>query len=320
MPRSASTWQYQVVCHLLEQFRDGIRGGFLERPEDFARLAEQTAGRAPWVILKTHNGFPPYAEALRDGRAFAVYSYRDIRDVAFSLTHKLHLPFNALFEKHLLAQCIKDHEFWTSLPNVLSQRYETIVEAPADCVLEIAEFLGLRLSRVEAEKLAAAYSLEANRARARRLEQQLQAQGVALDDPRNAVQHDEHSQLHWNHIRTGRVGGWRDEATPRQIALLAAMCNRWLIDNEYEPDDNWALPGLQYLWDLVETLRLQVEQEHDQFLQTREELDSLLELGPVALDIAREIHWAVRRFPGIARPVKQVARKLGVNVSSYQAG
>src|SRR5438128_908861 len=93
MPRSGSTWQYQVVSHLLEQHRGGVRGGFLERPEDFERIAEQTAGRAPWLTLKTHNGHPPYAQALRDGRAVAVYSHRDPRDVTFSLMHKMRQPF-----------------------------------------------------------------------------------------------------------------------------------------------------------------------------------------------------------------------------------
>src|SRR5262249_12576764 len=146
MPRSGSTWQYQVVSHLLEQHRGGVRGGFLERPEDFERIAEQTAGRAPWLTLKTHNGHPPYAQAPRRGRPGAVYSHRDPRDVAFSLMHKMRLPFEEIVGRLQLLQCLNDHSFWTAQPGVLCQRYDAITGDPAGCVREIATFLGLRLA------------------------------------------------------------------------------------------------------------------------------------------------------------------------------
>jgi len=42
--RVRSTWQYQVVSHLLEQHRGRARR-VLEHLEDFERIEEQTAGR-----------------------------------------------------------------------------------------------------------------------------------------------------------------------------------------------------------------------------------------------------------------------------------
>src|SRR5262249_3726065 len=142
MPRSGSTWQYQVVSHLLEAHCGGVRGGFLERPEDFERIAEQTAGRVPWLTLKMHNGHPSYLAALRDGRAVVVYSYRDLRDVTFSLMHKMRLSFEELVGQLQLVQCLNDYAFWTGQPHVLCQRYEAIVSDSAACVTEIASFLG----------------------------------------------------------------------------------------------------------------------------------------------------------------------------------
>ncbi len=187
MPRSGSTWQYQIASHLLEQHRGGVRGGFLEQAGDFERcIEEQTAGRLPWLTLKTHNGHPPFAAALRDGRALAVYSYRDVRDVAFSLMHKMHRNFDTIVnETFMLEQCLKDHAFWTALPNVLCQRYEDVMADPVGGVQEIAAFLGVPIADGEAERLAAAYSLEANRARAEQLMETLRAQAVDLDHPEN---------------------------------------------------------------------------------------------------------------------------------------
>jgi hypothetical protein len=312
MPRSGSTWQYQIVSHLLEAHRGGVRGGFLERPEDFARMAEQTAGRAPWLTLKTHNGYPAYAEALRDGRAAAVYSYRDLRDVTFSLMHKMRLPFEEIVGRLQLVQCLNDHTFWTAQPNVLCQRYERIVSDPAACVVEVADFLGLRLADGEAERLAAAYSLEANRARARELARRLREKGVDLDGADNAALHDEHSQLHWNHIRAGRVGGWRDEATPEQLAVLAKECGVWLIENGYERDLTWAMPAMQHLCGALEASQRELRAEREGHAKALHELMALKQFGSFALTVARGLHRVAGWTPRLAGAVKRLLRGAGV--------
>jgi hypothetical protein len=312
MPRSGSTWQYQVVSHLLEEYRGGVRGGFLERPEDFARIAEQTAGRAPWLTLKTHNGCPAYAEALRDGRAVAVYSYRDLRDVTFSLTHKMRLPFEEIVGRLQLVQCLNDHAFWTAQPNVLCQRYEAIVGDPAACVAEVATFLELRLAGGEAERLAAAYSLEANRARAQELARRLRDRGVDLDAADSAALHDEHSQLHWNHIRDGRVGGWRDEATPAQLAVLAKECGLWLIENGYERDLTWALPAMRHLCAALEATQRELKAERQRHAKALHELMALKQFGSFALTVARGLHRAAAWAPRLSGAIKRVLRGAGI--------
>jgi hypothetical protein len=312
MPRSGSTWQYQIVSHLLEEYRGGVRGGFLERSEDFERIEEQTAGRAPWLTLKTHNGYPPYAQALREGRALAVYSFRDLRDVAFSLMHKMRLGFDEVVrERFLLEQCLNDHHFWTALPNVLCQRYEDIMHDPTGCVKEIAAFLDLPMTDGEAVRLAALYSLEANRVRAQQLTQKLRDSGVDLDNPQNAVLHDEHSQLHWNHIREGRIGGWRDEATPEQLAALAQVCGGWLLDNGYESNASWVLPGVEYLADALNTAKRELQAQRVYHAELAGELHELKRLGPLARTIAHNLQRVVSSCPRLGRLCKQVLRGVG---------
>jgi hypothetical protein len=312
MPRSGSTWQYQVVSHLIEQYRAGLRGGFLELVEDFERIEEQTTGRTPWLTLKTHVGFPPYADALCDGRALAVYSFRDVRDVAFSLMHKMRLSFEEIVSSFQLTQCLSDHAFWTAQPGVLCQRYETIVSDPARCVSEIAAFLGLPVIDEEAERLAEMYSLEANRARMRQMTEQFRDKGINLDDPAQATLHDEHSQLHWNHIRDGRVGGWRDEATPEQVAILARDCGLWLIENGYERDLGWATSATRHLCAVLETTQRELRTEREEHAKTRGELHRLKEFGSFALGIARTLHRASAWSPRLSRALKRTLRAVGI--------
>jgi hypothetical protein len=60
-----------------------------------------------------------------------------------------------------------------------------------------------------------------------------------LEDPDNSQLHDGKTLLHWNHLRNGRVSGWREEASPEQCQFLATHYGSWLIARGYEPDDGW---------------------------------------------------------------------------------
>ena len=93
MYRACSTWQYEVVSHLVEQDLEGERLGYVcgESYESLGRLATGRAERGgcnPWRVLKSHEGARSFSRALESGQALAVYVYRDLRDVIFSLIHK----------------------------------------------------------------------------------------------------------------------------------------------------------------------------------------------------------------------------------------
>jgi hypothetical protein len=235
MYRAGSTWQYDVAAHLVERHRGGLRVGFV--PGDVYALP---AGDG-WRALKSHDAHRAFAAALRSGRAVALYCYRDLRDVAFSLAHKFGGTFEEIVGRQgWLARCLDNDAFWVRQPRTLCQRYEEMMADPVAAVGEIAAHLDIDLGDGEAEVLAEAYSLAANRGRAEELARRLRAAGVDLDDPANAVRWDGETLLHWNHIRQGRIGGWRDEATPRQLKALARLCGDWLIERGYEADLAWA--------------------------------------------------------------------------------
>jgi len=88
MYRACSTWQYEVVAHLIEQYHDGQRLGYLTG-EEYMTLrrsdAQHTepAARRVWRVFKSHEGDRVFARAVRQGQARVIYAYRDIRDVVF---------------------------------------------------------------------------------------------------------------------------------------------------------------------------------------------------------------------------------------------
>lgn len=240
MYRACSTWQYEVVAHLLERHRDGVRLGYLTG-EQFEKRDKPGNSDDVWNVLKSHEEHGRFSRALSEGRAIAVSAHRDVRDVVFSLMHKRKIDFETLVTQGMIHQVLANDRFWSGQPRSITQRYDRLVEDPTTGVEELAAHLGLTLKPGEAAEVAAEYSFQANRKRAMELGQRLQQGGVDLDDPSIAQAHDRRTLLHWNHMREGRVGDWRERATPRQRAVLARLCGRWLEAHGYEPDDPLAI-------------------------------------------------------------------------------
>jgi hypothetical protein len=241
MFRSGSTWQYQVACELLSRYgRPVQRLGFLEG----APLAEFLAGPVDpgiWYVYKTHPPDPIH-RLLQPASVRTFYSYRDLRDVVYSMAHKLGgLSFwEVAQDRRFLAQCIEADAFWRAMPNVSGQRYEDWVEDLTPFVRQIADALEVELPDAALAEVANEFSLSRNRERSAAVATRLAEEGVDLSDRANAFLHDPETLLHWNHFRGGRVGGWRELATPDEKAYLAVSCGEWLVARGYERDHTWA--------------------------------------------------------------------------------
>jgi FkbM family methyltransferase len=237
MYRACSTWQYGVAGLLLERFRSGNRLGFI----DGDRLEPSVVESADWGVLKAHDAHVRFAELLADGRALALYSHRDLRDVAFSWMHKVGASFDEIIDRGFLSICLANDRFWRAQPGVLFQTYEDLITDPVRGVVEIARHLGIEIDDDQAREIAESQSLEANRQRTTQLADRLQTEGVSLSAS-DQDRYDRETLLHWNHFREGRVGAWREQATSAQKATLAKICGSWLIERGYEPDLFWSLP------------------------------------------------------------------------------
>ncbi|MHC5538715.1 sulfotransferase domain-containing protein [Singulisphaera rosea] len=235
MYRACSTWQYEVIAHLLERHRGGDRLGYLTG-EEFAERDRATRDHAGWTILKSHEGHRQFSKVVAEKRAIVVYAHRDVRDVVFSLMHKRGVSFRRLFRQGMIHQILVNDRFWSRQPNVLTQRYEQVVANPVEGVLQLANHIGIEISEPEAAEVASEYSFQTNRKRTQELVARLRDQGVDLEDPSNLQYYDHRTLLHWNHMREGRPGNWRELASPRERAILSRLCDSWLINHEYEAD------------------------------------------------------------------------------------
>lgn len=303
MYRACSTWQYEVIAHLVEQHRGGLRLGYLT-PEQYAgpdspavadanRKGDAAAG---WRVFKSHDGHPSFARAIAGGRAVAIYAYRDVRDVAFSLMHKRRLTFEQLLRQGMIHQVLANDGFWTRQPNVLIQRYDDILADPVGAVRALAEHLGIRPVPGEAERIADEYSLAANKARTEALRRQLEQGGIDLNKATNSLICDSATLLHWNHMRDGRSGSWYAESTLRQRFILHRLCGAWLKARGYPPAPEGA--GGEA------TAGLEV---------------SILDRARIECEIFRgwlsyRAHAASQRFP---RPAAMARRVLGIAEPSH---
>lgn len=239
MFRSGSTWQYQVACELAHRSGRTVHPcGFLSG-ETLASFLAAPRDPHAWHLYKTHHPDPIHT-ALDPADTRVLYSYRDLRDVAYSMAHKTACTFEqAVVERQVLRGCMAADAYWAVFPGAFTMRYEEWVWDNGRFVRGIAAALGLDVSEATADEVADLFRFDRNRERSAQLAARLAGEGVDLSDPVNALRYDAGSLLHWNHLRTGAVGGWRTLATAEERAVLLAECGQWLVDRGYESDTSW---------------------------------------------------------------------------------
>jgi hypothetical protein len=238
MYRACSTWQYEVVGHLVEHHLGGRRIGYVTG-ESYANLTRRgqergTGGDRPyWRVLKSHEGHRSFARALLSGDCLAVYAFRDLREAIFSLMFKRGATFVELLRRGTIHQILANDRFWRAQPRVLVQRYEELIADPVTAVVQLARHIGLGVTRREATEIADEFSLESNQRRIDELRRRMEQAGIDLSQSRHLQVWDPVTLLHWNHLRPDGAGSWRTEASPRERSLLERMCGTWLRSNGY---------------------------------------------------------------------------------------
>ena len=179
-------------------------------------------------MLKSHEGHSSFARALYSGQTLAVYAFRDLRDVIFSLMYKRNATFKELLHQGMIHQILANDRFWRAQPRVLVQRYEELIDDPVTAVVQLARHLGLGVTRREAAEIADEFSLESNQTRIEALRRRLEQAGINLDRSAGLQVCDPVTLLHWNHLRPGGSASWETEATPEERAMLDRICGAWL--------------------------------------------------------------------------------------------
>lgn len=237
MNRSGSTLQFQLTAHLVEQAGRGKRVDWIT-PDEFPQLREKLAGQAEWKVFKTHRCTPEILAEFQAGNAKAVYIYRDVRDVIVSRINRTGGTFSGLWRGTLIS-ILKNYRQWTSLDGVLISRYEDVVVDVAGEVRRIAAHLDIPISHEESQQVAAEYTPERQLARI----QEAKQTGLVERSPKVAF--DPVSNLHTNHIRSGKSKQWASVLTRRQVAQIESRAGSWLVANGYELSvPRWQRVGL----------------------------------------------------------------------------
>lgn len=218
MRRAGSTLQYQLAKAIIEQFKCGIAIGW-QIHQNWPQLQAQHGDSNGYVVLKTHHFIKEYIE--KEYRA--LYIYRDIRDVVVSLMNKYKFSFERAARE--VPSILDEHYAWMDIPNIYISKYECDVFNPVWEAIQINQYLGTNLSDAKLKVIGARHTL-AN-----------QKEYIKYFDwPKNIIDksiRDPETQLHRNHIHSGRVGQWCTKLTYHQVRELEAIAGDYLKEYGY---------------------------------------------------------------------------------------
>lgn len=241
MIRSGSTWQYNIVKAILESRNIAAAYGFTGGEKKIIELK----GTNDNLIIKLHESFTSALDEVSSGHAKAIYSHRDMRDVAASLMVLYHKDLPWVIDKGYLKDAWKNYTRWTGTKNILIQTYDYIMQSPAAAIREIAGYLGVELTEEEIKSLTSDYGIENQKKKIdtmpgsaagtkmiRKIRRQIgnslyntigkeKTKKIAALFGRIGVEHiDKKTLLHSEHINTGEIGSYKKVMTKKDIEIL----------------------------------------------------------------------------------------------------
>lgn len=217
MPRSASTWSYNVALALLRRSQPvcEVHGGY---DENIARFLESVPSAAAHAVVKCH-GLDARGRVLaQSGTAKTIYTWRDPADAAVSCMRM----FDYDYERSLAVvdSSLELYNFHRQWGSALILDYEQIVSTSIEAVGRIAAFLELDVHSDAVRAVAEQTSLE-----------RVKKNTESLADDAHLVRHsgleyDPETLLHHGHIRDGSSGYGRKALTAEQSEQIDALLRK----------------------------------------------------------------------------------------------
>ncbi|MBF2048323.1 MAG: sulfotransferase domain-containing protein [Elainella sp. C42_A2020_010] len=234
MYRSASTLQFQITTHLVQQFDLGQVVGWIDANR-FAEVRQQDKQEAGLKVIKVHKCTEAIKTEFLKNNAIGIYAHRDVRDVYASMMKQRQKSFEFLWNEGFLEACLENYQKWTSLPNVLVSQYKKILADPAQEVRRIAEHLHIKTDSETCSEIANNYTLEVQQERINRFKQKVLQLQPSPDNHRDIVDyHDESTLLHMNHIDAVKAGRWKDDLYPQEVAQIEQTVDVWCRQHDID--------------------------------------------------------------------------------------
>lgn len=217
MPRSASTWSFNVVLELLQRSSPAQRvyGGF---DEDTGRFLESVPSAARHVVLKCHTLDQLGRVLTRAGAAKVIYTWRNAADAIASFITMFGGDFEHAFA--VMRTSLDLLRFHRTSGNAVVLSYELITADPSEAIHRIAAYLGLRTDAETIRQVADETSFERMSERVRQLSG-LAEQGTLIQ--RDEAVYDPQTLLNLHHIRDGRSGYGYKSLTVEQLDRVNAL-------------------------------------------------------------------------------------------------
>lgn len=114
------------------------------------------------TVTKVHRHTDKRGQWIEEGKAKAVYIYRDIRDVVASLSNKTRKTPLMVVRNGYIERALEDFRNWTQHPIHIAQ-YEWVINNLEEEIRRIASYLGVEISKKRVKEIADKYTLDASR-------------------------------------------------------------------------------------------------------------------------------------------------------------
>lgn len=224
MPRSASTWSFNVAMEVLRQAADQrpVHGGY---DECVARFLSQAPPTARYVVLKCHSLDSLGRTLVHMGRARVIYTRRNIADAVASFMQM----WDGAFEEALvqIEASLELYALHRGSEDALILDYGTIMDSPEQALQRIAAHLGVELEPHAVRQIMEATSFERMRERSEALKQSGVRRDRSYGD--NSLI-DQDSLLHPGHIQDGTSGYGLRQLSAEQLAGIHSVLERHGIE------------------------------------------------------------------------------------------
>lgn len=224
MPRSGSTWSYNV-CRLLLEAKYGacnVDCGYHEGPagDQHVRLALNDSAQPH--LIKLHYPGPEVDRQIRENRVKNIYTSRHPLAALASFKEKFK---NSPAEIAKRLRCsLEAADRWKAESTTLFIDFDEILDAPRDLIRRIANYLGHSpISEELVEKIDKETCLD----HVRQLTTAMAAGNAQLVRDGNDV-FDPRTQYHLNHAPKGRERNWRAELTGAELKIAEDLLGPWL--------------------------------------------------------------------------------------------
>lgn len=214
MPRSASTWSYNVAMALLCRTAQEVCGDY---DENLHRFLCGLPASCVHAVLKCHSLDAAGLGLAQLQAAKVVYTWRDLADATASFMTMFDVDF-----EHTIALMSNSLDLYRRhrRNGALILSYEAITQQPTESVAAVASYLNVAVRQEQVAEIAEANSFGRMRERVKEISM--------LDYGERMIRHDRTSYdpdtlLHIDHIRDGSSGYGASRLTRAQLRRLEKL-------------------------------------------------------------------------------------------------